>query len=189
MIDCYGNLETGELIRLSRSSDDAAFGELVARYTPMMNKVIAGFGSSVRYDEAFSEGCVALHRAALSYDFAKADEITFGLYARICVYRKICDLVASHSHSPDVLSLDVELISTESNIEQNLVRRESLSKYFDKARGILSEYEYLVFRLFVDGYSTQEMVAALGSDAKSVENAKGRMLKKLRREGEAFFDV
>ena len=189
MTDRYGDLEVTELLSLVRESDDSAFGELVTRYTPMMNKVIAGFGALLRYDEAFSEGCVALHRAAMTYDLTKAKEITFGLYARICVYRKICDFVAFTRREADVSFVDVELISTESNIEQNLVRRENMSKYFDRARGILSEYEYQVFGLYVEGYSTQEMVVALKSDTKSVENAKGRMLKKLRSKGEAFFDV
>ena len=86
--------DTALLILRAREEDDA-FSELLSRYTPMINKVISGFsGALVNYDEAFAEACIAFHRAVLSYDLSRSEGITFGLYSRICVYRRLCDFIA-----------------------------------------------------------------------------------------------
>ena len=184
------DLEHISLVNLVRGGDNGAFSELVSLYTPMMNKVICGFVSSqIRYEEAFSEACVALHRAALSYDISRSDGITFGLYARICVYRRLCDLAEKFSKELPVVDMDVELISTDGGIEQRIVGRERMALYLKKARSVLSEYEYSVFILYIDGYSTAEISAKLGRDVKSVENAKSRMIKRLREECVLFSDV
>lgn len=186
----YKELEVAALIELVRGHDDSAFDEIVLRYTPMINKLVSGFLThTFRYDEAFSEACVALHRAALSYDLSRSSDITFGLYAQICVYRKMCDVAAAERRGAEVVDVDVDTISTENNIEKRLVGREQISRFFDMARGILSEYEYRVFRLYIDGHSTQEIAAKLGKDLKSVENAKARMFRHLREECREFSDI
>ena len=124
-MDFNAAMEPNSLIELVRLGDDGAFSSLVSLYTPMMNKVISGFVNPVlRYDEAFSEACVALHRAAMSYDLSRSGEVTFGLYARICVYRRVYDLAEKSAKYNAVADFDVELLSSESNIEQNLVGRE-----------------------------------------------------------------
>ncbi len=189
-MDFNATVEPNSLIELVRLGDDGAFSRLVSLYTPMMNKVISGFVNSLlRYDEAFSEACVALHRAAMSYDISRSAEVTFGLYARICVYRRVCDLAQKSAKHNPVADLDVELVSTEDNIEQRLVGRERMSTFIERARGVLSEYEYEVFMLYIEGYSTAEISEKLGRAPKSVENAKSRMLKHLREESKIFSDV
>ena len=178
------------LINLVRQGSDEAFSELVALYQPMMKKQICGFVNSyIRYDEAFSEACVALHRAAKSYDVTRSDGITFGLYARICIYRRLCDLSEKCARDASLVDLDVELISTDGGIEQRIVGRERMALYLEKARGVLSEYEYSVFILYIDGYSISEIAKKLGRDTKSVENAKSRMIRRLREECVLFSDV
>ncbi len=186
----YDSISTLELIALVKERDDAAFAELVQRYTPMISKVVAGFVcTAFIYDEAFSEGCVALHRAAMSYDISRSSDITFGLFSRICIYRRMCDISAKSSKEAPLVDYDVELISTENNIEQHLVGRERFREYLDKARSVLSKYEYSVFLFYIDGYSTNEISAKLGKDPKSVENAKSRMFKRLREVSDAFSEI
>ena len=186
----YDKLETLPLIKLVCERDNSAFDELVYRYTPMMNKLVSGFVTpAFRHDEAFSEACVALHRAATSYDTSRSADITFGLYAQICVYRKLCDIASANKRSVEVVDVDVDTLVSENNIERRLVGREEMSRFFDKARGILSEYEYRVFRLYIDGDTTVEIAEKLGKDTKSVENAKARMFKRLRGECKEFSDI
>ena len=178
------------IINLVHSGDDGAFSELVSLYSPMMNKVISSFvNSHIHYGEAFSEACVALHRAAISYDVTRSDGVTFGLYARICVYRRLCDLAEKYTRQMSVVDMDLDLISTDGGIEQRIVGRERMSSYLETARSVLSEYEYSVFTLYIDGYSTAEISSKLKRDTKSVENAKSRMIKRLREECVLFSDV
>ena len=179
-----------ELIAAARLHDDAAFSELLSRYTPMINKVIGGFSAfAFRFDEAFSEACVAFHRAVLSYDISRSSDVTFGLYARICVYRRLCDLSEKNAKEVSIVDLDVDRISGGSNIEQRLVGRERMSEYLSKARGVLSEYEYQVFILYIDGYSAEEISEKVSKDVKSVQNAKSRIFKRLRQVCDIFSDV
>ncbi len=186
----YEDAELDALISMAREHDDGAFSELARRYTPMMNKVISGFlNPALRYDEAFCEACFALHRAIMSYDIGMSDNVTFGLYSRICVYRRMCDLVSGTKKSVPVADCDVELVSFDSNIEQRIVGRERMAEYLSKARSVLSDYEYRVFLMYIEGDTTQEIAKKLGKNNKSVENAKSRMFKHLREESNLFSDI
>ena len=185
----YGKLDVEKLIIKVRERDDFAFAELVKRYTPMVNKLISGFSSDlVTYDEAFSEACVALHKASLTYKLESVG-VTFGLYARICVKRRLSDLFSTTDSLNIADDFDVENISVGSNVESMLLLKERVQSFIASAREILSDYEYRVFMLYIQGYDTDAMCEALSRDKKSVENAKARMLKALRRESQRFADI
>ena len=186
----YEDKELAELIAMAREYDDEAFLELARRYTPMLNKLISGFlNSHLCYDEVFSEACFALHRAVMSYDVGMSDNVTFGLYARICIYRRMCDLVSATQKSIPIVDCDVELVSSDSNIEQRIVGRERMAEYLSKARSVLSDYEYRVFLMHIEGATTHEIANKLGKNNKSVENAKSRMFKHLREESNLFSGI
>lgn len=186
----YEDAELAMLIAMAREHDDEAFSELVCRYTPMINKVISGFlNPELRYDEAFSESCFAFHRSVMSYDVGMSDNVTFGLYSRICIYRRMCDLLSGIKKSVPVVDCDVERVSFDSNIEQRIVGRERMAEYLSKARSVLSDYEYRVFLMYIEGDTTQEIAKKLGKSNKSVENAKSRMFKHLREESNLFSDI
>ena len=171
-----------------RRRDDSAFAELVKRYTPMINKVISGFyNPSISLDEAFAEACVGLYRAALSYDFSRSD-ITFGLYARICIYRRMCDFFGKNGAGEFALIDDcnVESFSVTNAVESGIVGREVMKKSLARAKEILSAYEYSVFLFYLKGYDTAEIAVELERSAKSVDNAKARLFRRLREHKNSF---
>ncbi len=180
-MDMYKNTDIRELILLCRRHDDAAFDELVCRYLPMMRKLVLGIGpSSLEYDELFSEACVAIHIAAQRYDIEQ-DEVTFGLFARICVRNRLLDLVRADADRP-VGELDVELMGEEDSLEERLVDREIFDKLLGSAKDVLSDYEYQVLLLHIQGYKTSAIASMLSRSAKSVDNAKSRLFRRLRAE-------
>ncbi len=186
----YENMETEALILLCRDGDDNAFSELARRFLPMLNKVISGYLSpSFSYGEAFSEASVALHRAILSYNTDRRD-VTFGLYAKICVNRALLDfsrkLGKQEGHTQN--GVDIDMFSRGATVEASLILRERMSEYFKKVRSILSDYEYDVLILYLEGYTTDEISAKLSKTKKSVDNAKARALKHLRDERGIFSD-
>lgn len=189
-MNSYANINLNELILLVRQRDDAAFSELVSRYGPLINSISSGFiNHTYNYDEAFADSCVALHRAAMSYDLEQTD-VTFGLYARICIYRRLSDsAVRTARYGMRVEEVDVDSFSDGTNIESRIVGRERMQKYLDGVRSLLSDYEYRVFLLYIEGESTASIAEKLGKTAKSVDNAKARMFKHLRRERALFSDV
>lgn len=180
-MEMYDNTEIRELILRCRNRDDDAFDLLVHRYTPMMRKVISGFDSAVYgEDELFSEACVALHTAAQRYDMDQ-DQVSFGLFARICVRNRIVDLYRAR-HDSQMDERDVELMGYTDSVEDRLADRELFYDILGSAKNLLSEYEYRVLLLHIQGYKTSAIAERLGKSAKSVDNAKSRLFRRLREE-------
>ena len=177
-MDSNCNSEIRELLVGCREHSDAAFEELVLRYTPMLNSVIASKGLDC--GEAFSEACMALYKAALLFDLEQ-DEVTFGLYAKVCVTNRLTDLTRRVSGTPVLSDLDVDSISVSDGTLLKLEKQEERAAFHLRASEVLSEYEYRVLTLWLGGYKTADIASAVEADSKSVDNAKARILKKLRR--------
>lgn len=178
----YDILEIDELLTLARAHDDEAFDEIVHRYTPMMRKVILGFNpTGYDFSELFSEACVALHIAAQKFDLTQG-EVTFGLYARICVRNRIVDFLRISDSNLTLGELDIEQLSDDESLEKRIVERETFERLLSSARELLSDYEYSVLLLHIQGYKTAAIAKALGRTAKSVDNAKARLFRHLRAE-------
>ena len=99
---------TAELLIRCRARDDAAFSELVELYSPMINKTVSSyFDAPYDISEAYSEACVALHRAANSYDLGQT-EVTFGLYAHVCIRNRMLDMLRSKNSDLAISDVDVD---------------------------------------------------------------------------------
>ena len=181
-MDLYKDSDIETLILRCREHDDDAFDQLVTRYTPMIRKVISGFGQvTCDYGELFSEACVALHIAAKRFDVSQS-EVTFGLYARICVRNRIVGLLRLSEGGRTVSDADVEQMAEEDNLEGRLAERETFDRILASAKLLLSDYEYRVLLLHIQGYNTSSIAKMLSRTSKSVDNAKFRLFKRLRRE-------
>lgn len=174
------NLEICELLLACRNHSDEAFDELVRRYTPMMRSVISQFAStSYDFGELFSEACVALHIAAQKFN-AEQQDVTFGLYARICVRNRIVDLLRLSEHDLDLADQDIDTVGDDESALSRLVERERFEELLKSCRVLLSDYEYDVLMLHIQGYKTAAIAEMLSRTAKSVDNAKSRIFRRLR---------
>ena len=178
-----------EMLMRLRDGDVAVFASLVEQYEPMMRRAVGNFFVSPSdRKEAFSEACVTLYAAALSYDLSQ-DEVTFGLYARICVLRRMGALFAKTRRvlSEIAPEVDVDRVAVPASVENALVRDETFGELLGKVRELASVYEYEVFlSICVNGRSAAETAERLGKTAKSVENAKDRLLRRIRGNRESF---
>lgn len=176
------------LFRL-REGDVSVFPALVEQYTPMMRRCVQSFFSSPSdRKEAFSEACVTLYAAALSYDLSQS-EVTFGLYARICVLRRMAALFAKTRRvlSDIAPEVDIDRVAVPAGVENALVRDETLGELLAKVKSLASAYEYEVFlSTCVNGRSAAETAERLGKTVKSVENAKDRLLRRIRANRQIF---
>lgn len=168
-----------EIILASRERDDTAFAELVRRYTPLVKKMIFEFDSEYSEDELFSEACVALHRAAMSFDIGQ-DEVTFGLYARVCVYHHFVDLKRCRKKLSVLCDYNIESFESGDGPDLRLVEREHLESVIRYAKDVLSDYEYSVLLYHMHGYKTSQIAERLARSSKSVDNAKARIFRRLR---------
>ena len=188
-MSAHCDMEISTLLLMARSNDDLAFSEIVRRYTPMLHSIISRFNSPrITAEEAFSEATFALYRAALTYDIGNAT-VTFGLYARTCVRNHLYDIMGKAAREDVLVERNVETLGKSSGIETTIVSREHLRRVLRAARELLSDYEYDVFRLYLRGYTTAEMAKELAKTPKSVDNAKARMLKRLRENSDTFSNL
>ncbi len=169
--------EHRDLILRCKNGDGDAFSELLRVYTPLINRAVADMSGD---GEFHTEACIALYKAALSYDLDQ-QKVTFGLYARICIVRRLLDLSRSRAHSLDMLNdTDVDSIAVSDGIISRLEAKEDIDKLCDVARELLSEYEYGIFLMWLGGCGTGEIASRYARSPKSVDNAKSRIVKKLR---------
>ena len=179
-MDLQNKRDITELLMLCRGRDDAAFSELLARYTPMINKLVNSyFDSPYDVSEAFSEAAVVLHRAAISYDLEQ-NEVTFGLYAHVCIRNRLLDMLRRGSREIPICEVDIDNLAVSGGIEERIIMRETVASYRDAAQKLLSDYEYKVFLCVLKGFKTAEIAKLLGTGAKSVDNAKSRMWRVLK---------
>lgn len=174
------NLAVKELLTAVKAGDESAFEELVELYRPMMDSLIRKFSFDDR--DAFSEVCMSFYRAASSYDL-DCDDVTFGLYAKICVERCLIDLRKREKKLPSRFvddGVDVDAIAVPGGVQSMLEHREQTAYFLSVAKEVLSDFEYDVYRHWMLGYKTSDIASILEVTAKAVDNAKNRMLKKLR---------
>lgn len=179
-MDCSEIANIESLIVRSREGDERAFETLVGMYRPMINSVIKRFSLDV--DEMFSEACMGFFRAVTTYTLGQG-KVTFGLYAKICVERCLIDVIRKAGQDVSGYvddGVDVDTIAVSGGIQSMLEHREQMAHFLKAAKAILSDFEYDVYRYWMLGYKTADIADAMGTTAKSVDNAKNRMLKKLR---------
>jgi RNA polymerase sigma factor (sigma-70 family) len=177
--------ELSELVSAIKAGvgSDEAFAELESRYLPLMKKrAISYFESAADRSEALQEARIALHNAALSYDSENFDGVTFGLYADVCICNKLRTLlriVARNSFRSECVS-EAERLVKVGGVEASIAAKDLCNRVMKIARGELSDFEFEVFKLGFERYSTADIAQMLGKTAKAVDNAKYRLSRRLR---------
>ena len=176
----YNHEGVAELLSSIRGGDNYAFNTLVGRYSPMLYTTINRLDLDGRTDEAFSEACIGLYKAAKTFN-TEQDKVTFGLYARVCVTRALYDFIRrSNRDETNLADVDVEKIAVTYSIADAMAKREEREEFIRSARNLLSDFEFSVFHGWLLGGKTSAIATSLGASAKSIDNAKARIIRKLR---------
>ena len=176
------------LIAAVQSGDRSAFSALLSMYRPLLGARISRFSpSDTERDELYQDASLALYRAALCY---RADTgVSFGAFARVCVDNALISAYRKASAERGVCSLDALWESGDEPLVHEgavadpsltLIEREEASGLYRMALSCLSRYELQVFLSYIRGYAPHEIAPAIGRSEKSVANAIGRALAKLR---------
>ena len=169
--------ELVNLILAVRAGDSSAFDAIVAAYDPLLHSLSNQYPSPVEY---YYEACVALLKAVKSYKIDQ-DGVTFGLYASIVIRRHLRSYYnENESKKSQISDEDIEMIAVGDGIINRLFRQEEYDEFCRKMQEILSDLEYSVLWLWIEGCKTAEIAKELSIDAKSVDNAKARIQKKIR---------
>lgn len=158
----------------SRRDESAALEQLCYSLSSQIGQALARMGYTMADAEAYTEAVGALHRAAVTYDAAR--ETSFPTYASHCIRNALIDLRRGlHRNAFDPLESMADNVASDADPEREVTEREQRERLLTYAAGVLSDFEYRVLVLTLEGLSTADTAAELSVTAKQVDNAKYRI--------------
>lgn len=176
-----------ELVQLSQNGDKQATDELLRRYADLVRGCARGFfmvGGET--EDLIQEGMIGLYHAIMDYR-KKEDGRSFKNFAYLCVSRKIIDAVKISSSKKNApLNTGVSIQESEDfrssglSPEDMLILNDDRRELKQKMSRVLSDFEFKVAIMYMDGMRCTEICEMTGKSQKSVDNAIQRSKKKLQ---------
>ncbi len=189
-----------DLIRRTRSGQEAARDDLIRKYVPMVKHIVRITVSGVpgqEFDDLMQDGLVGLLDAIRRYDPSKPG-VKFSSFAYLCIIRKVYNTLRKQTNGKQrALNQAISLYSYVdregtrtvldllggSSVDPETVAEDRWAsvRVSQVLRSHLSMLEYVVTALLMRGYTTGEIGRAMGLDPKCIDNARTRVKAKLRR--------
>ena len=189
MYEMNGKKSDEELVALAQNGDKQAMEELLIRHAGLVRGCARGFfliGGET--EDLIQEGMIGLYGAIGDYRQGETAS-SFKNFAYLCISRRIIDAVKSSARKKNsplndappigIVSADKEF-AAHFNPEDLLILRDDRREFRQKISGVLSDFEFKVTTMYMDGMSCAEICEATGKTAKSVDNALQRSKKKLQ---------
>ena len=177
------------LIALAKNGDDTAMNELLLRYSYLVRACARQFfvvGGET--DDLVQEGMIGLFSATLSYKPEMGK--TFKNFAYMCVKRRIVDEIKKTNAKKYAVLTDCVPLSDHNVLdlwddslspEEYVIDSEARAELHIKLTQELSDFEYRVLKLYMEGMNYAQICEATKKPQKSVDNALTRARKKLQK--------
>lgn len=185
-----------ELVRLSQAGDESATEYLLHKYQKLVYIWTRPyFLQGAEDDDLLQEGMIGLFKAIR--DFTPGSS-SFWSFAKLCITRNIISAIKGSTrqkhiplnsytslHQPiydvegDRTLMEVLTNNKVDDPETLVIDRERLLQTQRYIKEVLSEFEYRVFRLYINGLSYKEMADRLETHTKSIDNALCRIKTKI----------
>ncbi len=173
-----------ETAQRAQSGDKAAEEELLHKYAPLVRSAARRyFLQGGETEDLIQEGMIGLYSAIRDYRAEKNG--AFSSFAYVCISHRILDAVrTSLKKRNQPLNTSVPLlaaagVASENDPLESMIRIENNREFIGRMTGVLSDLEYRVVTMYVDGFSVSEICEATGKSAKGVDNALQRSKKKI----------
>ena len=193
----YDYLPDHGVVSLAQAGDPQACEHLLYKYRGLVRtKVRPYFLMGGEKDDLVQVGMIGLWQSILDYSPAK--NISFLSFARICIERHIITAIKTANRlkqTPlnNAVSLDYCLEDSEPEFNLSevfmtdrdmdpvncVLRRESDKVLHTSLRNLLSDFEWEVLKRYGIGKSYREIAQDLECNSKSVDNALGRIKRKV----------
>lgn len=196
----YSTMEDEEIIIAAKSGNDKALEYLINKYKNFVRaKAKAYFLVGADKEDIIQEGMIGLYKAIRDF---KGDKLSsFKSFAELCITRQIITAVKTatrQKHIPlnSYISLNKPIYDDESNRtlmdiiysneiapnpEEMIISREEIAGIEGKLNEILSNLEWEVLSLYLEGKSYNEIAIELDRHVKSIDNALQRVKRKLEK--------
>lgn len=157
---------------------------LIERYMPLIKKTAKSFeGYGAYNDDLIAEGVLAVFSAVKSFDESKASFFTF---VSLCIKRSMLSEIKSATSPkkiPENMLMPIDDVRVEASEtpEEAYINKENLNSLKTTIFAELSDLEYKVLSLFLDGNTYADISDKLGISLKSVDNSLNRIRNKLKK--------
>lgn len=192
----FDELSDEETVGLAQAGNQDAVEHLLLKYQKLVYIWTRPyFLQGAEDDDLLQEGMIGLYKAIR--DFSPGSS-SFWSFAKLCITRNIISAIKGttrQKHIPlnSYTSLHKPIYDVEGDrtlmevLENNkvddpetlVIDRERLYNTQRHIKEVLSEFEYKVFRLYINGLSYKEMAERLGTHTKSIDNALCRIKNKI----------
>ena len=169
-----------ELVLSAQAGDKVAQEELLNRYKDAVRaRARKFFLAGGETEDLVQEGMIGLYCAVRDYQPSQGK--TFKNFAYLCVTRRIYDALRIDGRHPVPDGGDPDCIAQEVSSPEDIYIDDETRLEFDaRLLKVLSDFEYRVIRLYLDGTSYAVISESTGKDVKSIDNALARAKKKLQ---------
>ncbi len=169
-------------LKAAKAGGEAELAALIARFMPAIRRAARrAAGPGLDFDDAVQEGLIGLFSAIQSYGEGRG--AGFSTYAAVCVSNAVASAKKAANrkkHAPLNHSIPISETQSVPGPEEAAIASEQVRVAMKKARTVLSPMEKKVLRLYLDGFPYRQIAKRLDVNEKAVENALGRVRKKLR---------
>ena len=184
----FNTPETLVLITQAKQGDADAFDILLTQYGPLIEHRIqtarARRPDLLPEDEKDlrQEAHLAFYRALLSYN-AEQQNVSFGLYAKICIENALISALRKLAPIADLLDYET-MISLPADREEDpslrLREQEDYEALSRRIARILSPFENRIWQRYIAGMTAPDIARQLKKDTRSIHNVIYRIRNKLR---------
>ena len=187
------------LIIRANNHDDEAMEELLRFFKPKMIAISREyFLMGADFDDLLQESMIGLYKAIQIYDQAKNH--SFSAFASLCIHRQLQNAVklanrkknnplnsyvpikyydGSNTSDDDNIARLV-IVDDNSDIEKNFIDKETKTIVVSKVKDLLTEEQFLILKLFLNGESYLRIAEKLNTTPKKIDNHLQAIKKKLR---------
>lgn len=182
-------LQNEELISMSdenlikaNKNPVASYSIIFARYYNLVykkSKMLRHSGFEV--DDLMQEGFLGLFRAYETFN--EEHEVKFSAYANVCITNSITTAISKKSSyiRKEYIDIDDLLSDINSNTPESIIlEKEKMQELYHIMTKLLSEKEWLIFRLFLTGCTYEQIAQELNLQQKVIDNALQRVRRKLK---------
>ena len=184
----YSKKTDEQCIALAQGGDKDAEEELLIRYREFVRCYARKFfliGGET--EDLIQEGMIGLYQAVGEYKANKGT--SFKAFANSCISHKIIDAVKRADSQKNAPLKNYVSIVSEEEVSSSLPDPEQVLIYDDDRRElnkmmsrVLTDVDFKVFTMYIDGASSAEICATTGKTPKSIDNAIQRSKQKLRKQ-------
>lgn len=172
--------ETDEsLCQRAQQGETAATEELLLRYKNAVRaRARKFFLEGGETDDLVQEGMIGLYTAIGAYKAGSGKR--FKNFAYLCISRRIYDVLRSAGRRVSAELFDPDTVESGGSPEDFVLDDESRAEFRAKLMKELSDFEFRVMTMYLDGMSYAQICEATGKTIKSIDNALSRSKRKLQ---------